>query len=187
MRTLCLLLLVSGCVSGGEEQEREDDSFYVGLVRWQATLADETDAGSGCVVTNYRDSTYGEQLVVRAEPGSTVTLTETFERFITTTKAWSAHVHDDSYWCGKSGAGRWASVRNPSCFEPFDPETAPGACRKSDFTIVDSEVLPPGNYANDRPYVFDADGFRLTLQIHTRGAQCLQDCDLGQRIEFVVE
>jgi hypothetical protein len=185
MRTMCLALLMTGCVGGGEERGREDDSFHVALVRWQAKLDDGTDAGSGCVLTNNKDS-YGEALVVSAEPGATVELSETFERFRTTSEAWSAHPNDDPYWCGKSGAERWVSIRNPNCFEPFDPDAAPARCGQSSFKFVQTQALPPADYPED-PYIRDADGFRLTVELGSRGEQCLQDCDRGQRIEFVVE
>jgi hypothetical protein len=185
MRIVCLGLLMSGCVGGGEERGREDNSFHVAFVRWQAKLGDGSDAGSGCVLTNNKDS-YGESVVIAAEPGDTVELSETYGRFLTTSEAWSAHPDDDAYWCAKSGAQRWVSIRNPSCFQPFDPDAAPARCGESSFNLVESQVLPAGDYP-EGPYVRDADGFQLTLELGSRGEQCLQDCDRGQRVEFVVE
>lgn len=178
-------LLLSGCVHGGEEREREDPSFHVALVRWRAELADGTDAGSGCVLTNDKDA-YGDQLVITAEPGDTVQLTETFQRFRTTAEAWSAHPNDDAFWCGQSGAERWASVRNPGCFDPLDLENAPALCSGSSVSLVASEIEPAGDYP-ELPYVKNVDGFRLTLELGSKGEQCFQDCDRGQRVEFFVE
>lgn len=178
-------LLLSGCVHGGEEREREDPSFHVALVRWRAELADGTDAGSGCVLTNDKDA-YGDQLVITAEPGDTVQLTETFQRFRTTAEAWSAHPNDDAFWCGQSGAERWASVRNPGCFDPLDLENAPALCSGSSVSLVASEIEPAGDYP-ELPYVKNVDGFRLTLELGSKGEQCFQDCDRGQRVEFFVK
>lgn len=184
MRLLGLLLLMSGCRLGGEEREREDNSFHVAFVRWQATLASGADAGSGCVLTNNKDD-YGELVVISAKPGDTVILSETFERFRTTAEAWSAHPDDDEYWCGKAGSERWASVRNPGCFAAFDSDEAPARCADSDFTLLENEIIPTSE-ASSIPYVEGVDGFRLTLELRSRGEQCLQDCDRGQRVEFVV-
>jgi hypothetical protein len=184
-RIIALLLLPSGCLYRSDDVPNKAPWFDAAFVRWQAKLANGADAGSGCVLTNNTDS-WGRQLVVSAEPGDTIELTETFHRFRTTSDAWSAHSNDDEYWCAKSGAERWGSVRNPFCFEPFDPDQAPPSCSHSDISLVDREILPPGDYPDTR-YVQNADGFQLTLQLGSRGEQCLKDCDRGQLIEFVVE
>jgi hypothetical protein len=176
---------MSSCRLGGEERDREDNSFHVAFVRWQATLATGEDAGSGCVLTNNKDD-YGEYLVISAQPGDTVTIDETCERFRTTADAWSAHPDDDEYWCGKGGSERWASVRNPGCFAPFDKDEAPARCGDSNFTLLKSHIVPGGE-PSSLPSVEDVDGFRLTVELGSRGEQCLQDCDRGQRIEFVVQ
>ncbi len=186
MRIIGLVFLLSGCLyGGGEEQGREDTSFHVEFVRWQAKLASGSDAGSGCVLINNKDS-YAEELVVTAEPGDVVELTQTFHRFRSTSDAWSAHPSDDAYWCGKSGAERWSSVRNPACFEVSDPEDAPARCAGSSISLVEREVLPAGDYP-DSPYVKDVDGFRLTLELGSRGWQCMKDCSGEAHVEFVVQ
>lgn len=81
---------------------------------------------------------------------------------------------------------RPASVRNPACFGSSDSENAPALCSGSNLALLENEVMPVGDYP-DLPYVKNVDGFRLTLELGSRGEQCLRDCDRGQRVEFVVE
>src|SRR6187200_2719022 len=104
--SLCgLLALPSGSciVQGGEEESRNDDTFYVNVVHWEATNADGAAVGSGCVLPLEAD--YGKHIAFAAVAGQTITLSETFRTFHTTGDDYSAHP-DEAYWCNRSDGVR---------------------------------------------------------------------------------
>jgi hypothetical protein len=182
--TSLLTFAAGGCITGGEEVKREDDTYYVNLLHWEATLADGTAAGSGCL---YTEGDYGERIDIPAEVGDTVTLTERFVTFPTTYDDWGRH-RDVEYWCERSDGRRRSSIPNAACWKALSPEETTECAGEAGVNVelLGAEIMPPGNYPADDTVAYDADGFRLTFKVLAEGEQCVSCLTPGDFLAFTI-
>ena len=178
---------LSGCVSGGEEWTRADDTYYVNLIRWEAIRSDGSSAKADCMLMV---NDYADRIRFAAEVGEPITLTETFSVFPMKYEEYQPHHGDDAYWCAKSGGRQLSSIRNPQCWTTLEPDETVACASTAGIVaeITEAEILPPGSYPDDAKTLWEVDGFRMTLKILGKGKQCVEQCGtVGDYLAFTVE
>jgi hypothetical protein len=194
MRTaVCLGIAILACLSsacivqGGEEKDRETESHWVGIVRFEAINQDGEIVGSGCTVDAPR---YHDQIRFSAAAGDRVELTERFEMVPATVASAEAHADDAGFWCSQTDTYPYHEVFDVSCWKAVPPRDSEACYLEGGVVglIEGTAFVPPAS----QPIAGKTEGFTLSIVVSDVGKQCVQmRCnDTGPRREqlaFVVE
>jgi hypothetical protein len=185
---VALALVLSACiVQGGEENGRETDSSWVGVIKFEAVNQDGEVVGSGCTIDAGK---FYDQIRFHAAAGDRVELTERFEAVVTTAATAEKHVSEPEYWCAQTETRRYDQALDARCWKSIEPDTSDACFLERGLVgeIESVELLPEIAPPTDGKL----DGFKLSIAVRGSGKQCVQmrctDSGIGrEQLAFVVE